>query len=104
MLSWAYLALGLAMGILVGEAWAFVEELARGRPVMAFLNASSSLLERAMWDGGRMDVETSCLLFTRTSVLDESCRMRIRIERPFEDGGAEAILGAAREMQWSMGC
>ena len=36
------------MGSLVGEAWAFVEELAWGRPVMAFLNASSSLLERAM--------------------------------------------------------
>ena len=44
----AYLALGLAMGSSLGEAWAFVEELAWGTPVMAFLNASSSLRERAM--------------------------------------------------------
>ncbi len=44
----AYLALGLAIGSSLGEAWAFVEELAWGRPVMAFLNASSSLRERAM--------------------------------------------------------
>ena len=44
----AYLALGLATGSSLGEAWAFVEELACGRPVMAFLNASLSLRERAM--------------------------------------------------------
>ncbi len=43
-----YLALGLATGSSLGEAWAFVDELLRGRPVMAFLKASSSLLERAI--------------------------------------------------------
>ena len=50
--GWAYLALGLAMGSSLGEAWAFVEELAWGRPVMAFLNTSLSLRERDMEDGG----------------------------------------------------
>ena len=36
------------MGSSLGEAWAFVEELAWERPVMAFLKTSSSLRERAM--------------------------------------------------------
>ena len=102
-LSWAYLALGLAIGISLGETWAFVEELAWGRPVMAFLNAWSSLLERAMQDGGRMDEERSCLLCTRAWVM-ETCRIRIRIECPLGEGSSKAILGPAREMQWSMGC
>ena len=95
-LRWAYLALGLATGSFGGEEWAFVEELAWGRPVMAFLKTSSSLRERDMGDGGRMDVETSCLLIMRAWVLEEIWRIRIRSECPLEDDGTKAILGPAR--------
>ena len=42
-----------------------------------------------------MDAVTSCLFFTRAWVLEETCRIRIRIECPLEDGSSEAILGPA---------
>ena len=97
-----YLALGLAMGSSLGEARAFVEELACGRPVMAFLNTSSSPRERAMVDGGRMDAENSCLIFTRAWVLAENRRIRSRIECTFGGDSSKGSSGPARQMQLSM--
>ena len=90
------------MGSSLGEAWAFVEELAWGRPVMAFLNTSSSLRERAMYDGGQMDAETSCLFFTRAWILVENRRIRIRIECPLGEDSSKGSSGPARQMQLSM--
>ena len=51
-----------------------------------------------------MDVETSWLFFTRAWVLEETRLVGIRIECPLGDDISEAILGPARQMQWSMGC
>lgn len=62
-----YLALGLATGIFLGEAWAsVVDDDLRGRSVIVFLKASSSLSERDIRGNGRENVVKGRASFRHT--------------------------------------